>query len=149
MGWVDSMESKRCVSCGDFKDILDFNWRYKNRGIRQKACRECQKSERRKWYENNRKQQILNVKRNRQINQIRSKSFIREYLETHPCSACGETDPQVLEFDHVGSKNNTISRLLSDGYSVAAIKKEIAQCQVLCANCHRRKTGMERGWWKS
>jgi hypothetical protein len=30
--------------------------------------------------------------------------------------------------------------MIHDGFSWAAIKKEIAKCEVVCANCHRVRT---------
>ncbi|QDH48465.1 hypothetical protein SEA_ZIKO_129 [Gordonia phage Ziko] len=33
-------------------------------------------------------------------------------------------------------------------YSEQAVKEEIAKCDVRCANCHRRKTVTQFGWWK-
>lgn len=76
--------------------------------------------------------------------QIASKVW--EYLLTHPCP-CGESDPIVLQFDHLGNKVATISDMLRYGRSEAAIFKEIAKCQVLCANCHLRKTSEDFGWY--
>jgi hypothetical protein len=29
------------------------------------------------------------------------------------------------------------------------LKAEIAKCQVRCANCHRRRTAAQFGWWRS
>jgi hypothetical protein len=53
---------------------------------------------------------------------------------------CGESDPIVLEFDHVrGVKRGEISRLKTM-VSLETLAEEIAKCDVRCANCHRRKT---------
>jgi hypothetical protein len=75
-----------------------------------------------------------------------NKRRVREYLSTHHCVDCGEADPIVLEFDHVrGTKKHTISRMIGTcAFSWAAIEREIAKCEVRCANCHRRITHARR-----
>jgi hypothetical protein len=50
-----------------------------------------------------------------------------------------ETDPLVLDFDHLGDKRFNISQALPDR-NWAAILAEIEKCEVVCANCHRRRT---------
>ena len=60
---------------------------------------------------------------------------------------CGEDDFDVLDFDHIGEKYKGISRLMLDE-NLEAIKKELVKCQVLCANCHRRKTAKQLGYYK-
>lgn len=75
----------------------------------------------------------------------RNKRFIRDHLAGHPCIDCGESDPVVLDFDHVfGVKYRTISKMVSMGYGLRSIKREIAKCEVRCANCHRRVTHRRR-----
>jgi hypothetical protein len=34
--------------------------------------------------------------------------------------------------------------MVHDGFSWAAIKKEIAKCDVVCSNCHRVRTHIRR-----
>lgn len=70
-------------------------------------------------------------------------------LEQTPCVDCGEADPLVLEFDHVrGAKIADISRLVSRGASWAEIVVEMEKCDVVCRNCHARRTAKQFGWHK-
>jgi 5-methylcytosine-specific restriction endonuclease McrA len=78
----------------------------------------------------------------------RNRAYVVAFLKNHPCSHCGETDLRVLEFDHVApaTKKFNVGRMVSSQHhSIASIQKEIDKCQVLCANCHRKKTHAERG----
>jgi len=69
------------------------------------------------------------------------------YLLAHPCEACGEGDPVVLEFHHAqADKEYAVSQLIRVGYLWQTAVQEVAKCSVLCANCHRRVTAHERGY---
>ena len=77
-----------------------------------------------------------------------ARQYVWDYLSTHPCVECGESDPRVLEFDHIrGRKYKSVSVLADGNYSLDKVKAEIRKCQVLCSNCHRKKTYKERGWF--
>ncbi len=74
------------------------------------------------------------------------KKWLRSFLETSKCTDCRTTDVRVLEFDHVrGKKEMEISRLVNDGYSSKRLYREIAKCDVVCANCHRIRTYARSG----
>lgn len=75
--------------------------------------------------------------------------LIMSHLQANPCVDCGENDPIVLEFDHIepAQKYRTISNMKS--YPVDKIQSEIAKCEVRCANCHRRKTAIQFGWYRN
>lgn len=72
------------------------------------------------------------------------------YLLCHPCVDCGEDDPVVLEFDHVNEqKSFNIGRAVSGSHrSWAKILAEIEKCEVRCANCHRKRTSQQFGWYR-
>ena len=81
-----------------------------------------------------------------QENQQRVFNFLKE----HPCVDCSETDPIVLEFDHIeGVKRKAISKLVAAGCSWETINLEMEKCAVRCANCHRRKTARDFNWYKN
>lgn len=79
----------------------------------------------------------------------RNQRHVWAYLDSHPCVDCTESDPVVLQFDHVrGIKWKNISTLVGHGYSIAQINTEIAKCDVRCANCHIRVTAQRARWAK-
>jgi transposase-like protein len=79
---------------------------------------------------------------------IRSlQAHVLEYLRGHPCVDCGESDPVVLEFDHIREKTASIATLVGAGVPLAVLEAEMARCEVVCVNCHRRRTA-RRGRWR-
>jgi transposase-like protein len=74
------------------------------------------------------------------------RAHVLDYLREHPCVDCGESDPVVLEFDHIGQKTAALAALVSAGAPLTAIEAEIARCEVVCASCHRRRTAERAGW---
>jgi hypothetical protein len=85
---------------------------------------------------------------NKKVDRQRARRFVADYLSTHACVDCGESDPVVLEFDHVKGKNAAIARLVADGVTLDRLQQEIALCEVRCRNCHARKTARERGFFR-
>lgn len=64
-----------------------------------------------------------------------------DWLAEHPCVDCGEDDIVVLEFDHLRDKEFNITTKVVKGYTWESIlKTEIPKCEVVCCNCHRRRT---------
>lgn len=56
------------------------------------------------------------------------------------CARCQESHPACLEFHHrdPDAKEGGIAKMVQDGYCREAILTEIAKCDVLCSNCHRK-----------
>jgi len=135
----DPAEGKRCPRCELWQPFEQFAWRNKAAGLRQVYCRSCMAAYNREHYRANKP---LYIKRARQ----RTMTIVHEraallvaYFRRNPCVDCGETDPLVLEFDHIGAKTFSIAQGLRDR-SWQSILEEIENCEVVCANCHRRRT---------
>jgi hypothetical protein len=73
-------------------------------------------------------------------NKQQLKQKLAHIKESSGCVDCGINNHIILDFDHLHDKKYNISRMIHDGFSWAAIKKEISKCEVVCANCHRIRT---------
>lgn len=142
------MTKKRCCGCGRKRDRADF---YRNRrkpdGL-QSSCKECSKERRKRyWRDGENRAQVYERKRERRAFLSQQ---VFDLLRKHKCVDCGLDDPEVLEFDHVrGRKIESVKRMVSVGFSWAAITEEIKKCDIRCANCHRKKTIKTLGWNKT
>lgn len=111
------------------------------------VCKKDQALAARRHYDANRPAYIERAKVANRENRRLIKLTILKYLEEHPCIHCGEADPIVLEFDHRihAEKKFNIGNAANGGKTIKKLLEEIEKCDVLCANCHRRKTYHERG----
>jgi hypothetical protein len=138
----------RCSVCRRFKEPEDFAWHRKAKDQRDTYCRACRAAYKRAHYAANRQRYIDNAaRRKRRLNEENLRQVLR-HLSAHPCADCGETDPLVLEFDHVGDKSFSIGSALRDR-PWGQIEHEISQCEVVCANCHRRRTARRGGFMRA
>lgn len=136
---------KTCNHCGLEKDEGDFNWKNKTAGLRQSYCRECKKIHQKKYYAENKTAYIAKIYETRTKRLALHKARVKEYLTTHPCVDCGNVDLRVLHFDHVsGEKVNEVTRMMHEGSCWSKIEKEIAKCEIRCANCHSIRTWPNR-----
>jgi hypothetical protein len=141
---------KLCSSCGLQRDINDFGVNNSRLDGLQSQCRVCKKLTQDRWYRKNKVEHQARVKRRRFNHRDSLVSQLLEYFKTHACVDCGESDPLVLEFDHVrGQKKRAIQDLVNRGYRWQTISQEIDKCEVRCANCHSRKTAKEFGYRKT
>ena len=132
---------KRCGKCSEVKPFSEFYKAYTKACGYSSYCKECQHQHYKHRYHYRTKVLKMEWKRYNEQYLERDQRFLVEYLATHPCVDCGETDILVLEFDHVrGTKRAEISKLVRRLASLADIAAEIEKCVVRCANCHRRKT---------
>lgn len=125
------MKKKTCPSCREDLPTSAFSIRNSSPDGFQHSCKKChgeQKAEIR----------------------LRRRRFIWDYLLSHPCVDCGESDPTVLDFDHVrGTKIENVCTMLCRGQTLDRIKEEMDKCEVRCANCHRRITAKRGQTYKT
>ena len=95
------------------------------------------------WYQRNKAKHKANVLQiNRQLAE-KNKIRLAEYKLSRGCADCGYNKAsEALDFDHLHSKLQNVGKMLT--WSWNGILKEIAKCEVVCANCHRIRTNTRR-----
>ena len=136
---------KACCKCKVVKPYEAFGPN-KSRpdGVRRR-CKDCRKANR----NTPTGREIQNRQRRRVVR--RNQLYILVYQAQNPCIDCGEADPRCLEFHHIdpSTKKANVSKMIQTCASLKAIKHEITKCQVLCSNCHRKKTSDEYSYYTS
>ena len=113
-------DTKRCSTCKEWKSLDMFSKNRTKKDGKQSSCRGCANQERRALYK-----KVALIK-----------------LEAG-CAHCGyNAHSQALQCDHIDPANKLqgVSDLVGLGAKWPTIEKEMAKCQVLCANCHAVKT---------
>lgn len=122
--------TKHCNRCNKTKDITEFG-NVNGKGYRdgkRSECKSCGK-----------------LDRERHLGRLRQ--IIYKLFTNASCLDCGESDPVVFELDHVrGEKVLPVSVMVAGRYSQKRILDEIQKCEIVCANCHRRRTAKRGNW---
>ena len=137
--------TKRCSKCRQEKPISEFRRNRSRYDGLQHRCVPCDKEYCADWHQKHAIRRREEARSRNSRKRILVRSFIWNYLLTHPCVDCGETEPVVLDFDHVrGKKQCNIARMFT--LSIERVAAEIGKCEVRCANCHRRRTAHVQQW---
>jgi hypothetical protein len=132
---------RQCGRCRQELPASEFN---RDGDGYQWWCRVCYRRYFQARGELHRRQVAEALERRRQA----ARNLIHAHFASHACVDCGEADPQVLEFDHLREKRGDVSALAFRGLSLASLQQEIDKCDVVCVNCHRRRTAWRIGSWR-
>jgi hypothetical protein len=138
-------QGQRCCRCHELKTASEFAWRRRALGELDTYCRPCRAAYKRVHYAANCQRYIAAATRRKAMLRAERTALLIEFFQEHPCADCGQCDPVILEFDHIGRKEFTIGRAMVDR-NWSAILDEISRCEVVCANCHRRRTALRGGF---
>ena len=134
---------KICSKCKTNKNLEDFNKSSRNSKLTEAWCKDCKRKQNResshKYKESREKAKTKTLARNRQ--------YVLDHLSINPCIDCGESDVEVLQFDHINMVGKTGKRV--GDYitgSLEGLQQEIEKCEVRCANCHIKRTRKQTGW---
>jgi hypothetical protein len=150
VGAPTSDQKRPCTRCGETLDLSEFGLKYPDREYRLRRCRACVREISRMHYHRDPASYKARVAANNKRTTARNRERVREFLRNANCKDCGLRDFAVLEFDHrePRDKRDDVSSLVRQHHCWPSILKEIAKCDVVCANCHRRRTARYFGWRK-
>jgi hypothetical protein len=80
----------------------------------------------------------------RNVLRAEKRDYIRRLKEENPCMDCGNHFPYYcMQYDHrdPSDKTKKVSGLASCSYD--KINEEISKCDLVCANCHARRTWVQ------
>jgi hypothetical protein len=78
-----------------------IRWRRKGRGQLDNMCRRCRSAYKREHYLANKQRYVDQARARKQILRMQRTTYLLRYFTEHPCTDCSESDPVVLEFDHL------------------------------------------------
>jgi len=134
---------KTCKKCGIEKAVELFSKNKRRKDGLQDHCKACIKIRDAENYKKN-PDKFAKWSKSRRL-EVREKVFT--YLLDHPCVECGERDIVVLEFDHRTQTTKKFDVMsATHGHSWKTILEEIKKCDVVCANCHKRRTAKMLNW---
>lgn len=137
-----TVAEKVCTKCHQTLPITEFRRRNTGKGTYDSHCRICKSEEQKIYWQQNAHRWREGNRQRQHAKRLRLRAFMDAYLSDKKCIECGITDPLVLQFDHVrGIKYKDVSRLVKHACaSEDVILAEIAKCDIVCANCHQRRT---------
>lgn len=150
---------KNCIKCLNTKPIYHFSKSCKTKDKLRATCKYCRSIERKSFYNKNkekeleycknykgkypekRKETLRKSREKCKDNKILAYELKRKFiisLKNKPCLDCNKIfDAYAMDFDHRNPSEKSFE--ISTAYHIEEniLNKEIAKCDLVCANCHR------------
>lgn len=114
---------------------------------RSGLCKKHRREYYKEYYEKNKEQIIAKNTVHTRKYEKRNRAWLIAYLRQNPCVDCGNSDIEVLQFDHREPelKTKMVYQFLCS--SLERMIEEVNKCDIRCANCHMKKSRRQLGWW--
>lgn len=140
---------KTCYKCKVEKSLSEFAKNKSRKDGYNGMCKQCKNEYTKTHYNDNKQYYLDKAARNKRAYQEKARVIILSHLSNHPCTDCGESNPVVLEFDHMDGVNKIdgVGAMIQRGMPLDMVQAEMLKCEVRCCNCHRIRTAKQFGWW--
>ena len=126
---------KVCAKCFKDKLLSEFYKSHSSKDGYYSYCKVCDSVINREWRKANK--ELCRTYSRKNVDKKRQ--FCIDCKKGLKCAKCGEGHPACLVFHHRDPKEKEFD--IGDGFwskSVERVMNEIAKCDVLCANCHKK-----------
>lgn len=122
-----------CRICGEMKPEAAYAPSVWVSAITRSKCRECMSK-----YQAARYDRFLRDRL--EADRKKRTQLVHSIKRRRGCAECGETHPACLDFHHRDKRQKTVGVgvLVGSTTNMQRILDEIAKCDVLCSNCHRK-----------
>jgi hypothetical protein len=138
---------KQCRKCQEAKPLDEFRNKASSKDGKEPRCKACRREHDNNTYRDS-PERRASIRKHVDARRLELKKFVRQYLESNPCVDCGQSDADLLEFDHLRDKSCGISSIIAGASSMQRLLDEIDKCVVRCLYCHRKKTIKQLGWYQ-
>lgn len=130
------LDSKECYVCREVRPISEYRTNRPD-GRLSLTCAGCRLKG--ASHAKDRRSADLSGARNR-MREFKRRRMM-QWKEGKACGECGESHPACLDFHHRDpqGKEFNICNAIAIGLSDKEIAAEVAKCDILCANCHRKR----------
>jgi hypothetical protein len=92
------------------------------------------------YYQKNKEKLLRNQHQKNTRRVAKRRAWVRQYKAQKGCSRCSEKEPCCLQFHHRNPSEKLFDIGCTDALqmSMERLLKEIAKCDILCANCHAK-----------
>jgi hypothetical protein len=136
------VNQKHCPACDSDLTEYDFYVDRRRKDGRYTICKRCHKKRVEIWKQEHKGDNTRYKHTSKKNKQAKLRILIAE-LKSVPCADCGvQYSSYVMDFDHVrGKKLFDISTIVhSTKGTEEKIRAEAAKCDIVCSNCHRKRT---------
>jgi len=129
------MNTKKCSTCKRYKKVSSFRRDKSQKDGLQSRCKHCASTKIKSLYTRKYAKKYRQRVKDRIDNNRRIISDIKKAIG---CKFCNECEPVCLDFHHLdpAGKDINVGQQMSSG--LERLKREIAKCICVCANCHRK-----------
>ena len=135
---VPKVAEAKCSRCGEVKPASHFYTNRRGHNGLGAYCRICHRA----YFASRPK---INAERTKQY-RAEKRSYVQAEKVRRGCAECGECHPACLEFHHLDAaeKSDNLAKMVDSQRPYAVLDAEMAKCEVLCSNCHRKMHWNER-----
>lgn len=130
-----------CYTCKGKKPKASFHRHAGRPNDKQTMCKVCRKAYNAEYYQ---RTKSLPSRDSGQKKVLQRVNGLILAAMSGGCVDCGISDLEVLEFDHLGDKVASIAKMRQTA-NTPKLMAELAKCQVVCANCHKKRTYARMG----